>query len=615
MGGAAGAPSDGQLENPDATNGAPQPGPGRPRLLPLGYGDDCKDVPAEPVAIDVNPLPSSFIFPAPPPFPYFKDRNQVIREARRLSCALEAYVINWLDGKVPAELPPSVLPRGMDPGFSHLRLVKVADFAAEDQWVVRAATNNIDYAAVHGSFPDPHATYLVMPLFYAPFGTKVIIDGEFPHARFFDIQVTPPFEPEAYHYNGGVGVGEVPLVDADMEPLPGHANPFRIGADRSAVKRGYEAAFQLIIGHGPEIEPAFRPPNFRAPGNERYAGAILYQGPWGDDKRFGHGRGVWDVGQVWVRYYAPDRDAGALGGVALPKVRYQLPDGREYYITGDVSEFARRSERTEPAPSSAPAEPAAYLGPSTGWNKEWGIFRAIVEGLDLSTGAPDWDYVRLLDKGVAGRGEDVAPPGNYEPSATSCTYISYLLRGMALGSGKVVAITGKLPTTPATRLGELMMTGAQARYWSLNAYDTTTSLSPTSDQLIGVTLHTVMDDELTLDTQRNYVLVLSRPADRPKNATAANGVTWIDWGPAGSVSWTLRWLSVSPEWSFAQAPDSEKLPYSTDIASKAYAPSLLANNNRTGFLGAYQPVVHYLSREQFESLGAPVNSSAVPLWK
>jgi hypothetical protein len=94
--------------------------------------------------------------------------------------------------------------------------------------VRRAGT--IDFRAVLLQFPDPHCTYLLLPLF-APFGSRVIVEGQFPHARFFDLQITPSFIPEAYH-DGYYGVGEVPIVDADIQPLPGSTNPFRPGADR-----------------------------------------------------------------------------------------------------------------------------------------------------------------------------------------------------------------------------------------------------------------------------------------------------------------------------------------------------------------------------------------------
>jgi hypothetical protein len=109
-----------------------------------------------------------------------------------------------------------------------------------------------------GFFPDPNCSYLVVVAMYLPFGSRVVIEGEFPHARFFDVQVTPSFQPELYQYDGSVGVAEVPLVNADIEPLPGHVNPFRIGADRTSKRRGYRVELDMAIGDPVVLNAALR---------------------------------------------------------------------------------------------------------------------------------------------------------------------------------------------------------------------------------------------------------------------------------------------------------------------------------------------------------------------
>ena len=129
------------------------------------------------------------------------------------------------------------------------------------------------------------------------------------------------------------GQHEVPIVDADIQPLPGHTNPFLPGADRNALKRNYKVSFEMRQGNGHEIEPAYREPLHRRLGNNRFASAIQYQGPLAHRKIIGgHRRGKWDDGTLWVRYYAPDKSKGVLGGVPLPRISYQTPDGRQYYI-------------------------------------------------------------------------------------------------------------------------------------------------------------------------------------------------------------------------------------------------------------------------------------------
>lgn len=562
-----------------------------------------------------QPAPPWFA-PQPPAFPNFNNRNAIIAEAERISTALENYIKDWFDGKVPARIPDALLPQGIDTNdYKDFVLKRPEEIAAADQWALRGA-EEIDFNGLRGSFPDPHCTYLVLPTLFAPFGSKVIIDGDFPRCRFFDVQVTPSFHPEAYHYNGAIGVGEVPLVDADIEPLPGNVNPFRVGANRSAKNRKYRVTYEMAIGNPAELNPAaFRPPYYRVRGNTRKGGAILYQGAWGEasSRPWGHGRGVWDVGQIWLRYYAPDFRTGELAGVPLPKITYELPDGRRFYIQADFSRFIARVNKRKPVQWTLPENPTGQFGATEGWYTQPGIFRAIVAGFARGTGLADQAYVRALDKGVAGRGEDVPAPGNFEPSATSCTYINYLLRGMSIDWGKVIVLTGKLPVTPRTRNGERLMRAATARYWSITGYD---PAFPDADGYGGAAIHSLMDDELVLDEQNRYIIVYSWGWTKPNNSNPANGVTWKDWGPTGKQSLTLRWLSVHPEWSFELAPNEQNLGWKGDWASLQFNKSLIGNNNHNGFLQEYLPRIHFLTKEQFEELGqGRINPNQIPIWQ
>jgi len=568
-------------------------------------------MPAQDVATNIVKAVARNYIPQPAPFPCFSNRETVIAEVRAISDRLETHIKAWMDGRAPAQIPTALLPAGVDTTvFKDFRLQRFEEIDFDRQWGVRPA-ETIDFRALKGYFPDPHATYVVLPTLFAPFGSKVVLEGSFPHCRFFDIQMTTSFHPEAYRY-GGFGVGEVPIVDADIEPQPGHVNPFRVGADRNATNRSYRVIFDLGVGNPAELDSAFRPPWYRAPGNRRIGGAIQYQGPWGTDKKHGHGRGPWDIGSIWIRYYAPDRAHVPMAGVRPPRVYYELPDERRYFIAADWSAFAAGVNRTVPAKPTAAAEPLPGHGPQQGWDVQFGIFRAIVGGIARETGWADKEYVRSLDKGVTGRGEDLPPPGNSAASATCCNYINYMLRGMSLGPGKVAVLTGRLPTTPRTRNGEARMEAAEARYWSLTAYG---QGLPDRDGFCGAALHSIMDDEIAADSDGRFVLVISRPENRPKNAKPETGVTWLEWGPEGRVGWTLLWLSVGREWSFAKTPHELNLTWAANWASKCYNPSLLSQNHHRGVLGEYQPIVHYLTTAQFESLGEKVKANDVPIWR
>ena len=546
--------------------------------------------------------------PKPPAYPDKVARPLVTAQAEQISDGLERYVEDWMDGRVSARIPDNLVPQGNDfTAFKTFTLVRPEQVTPDQQWVVRPA-QPIRFDAILGQFPDPHCTYLYLP-FLAPFGSRVVMEGEFPHSRFFSIQPTPAFAPDFYKLGAG-GVPEVPLLDADIEPLPGHTNPFRVGADRQARKRSWRATFDVKIGDPVALNGgAFTPPYYRAPGNNRAVGAIFYQGPGAKEKDW---RRRFDIGQIWVRYYAPDTQTGPLAGVPLPRVWYELPDGRRYFVKVDFSTWASRINRTQPAPQSAPTEPAKGIGPGQGWSKQWGILRSIYGGIAGATGLVDKRWAREYDLGMNGRGEDLAAPNNYEQSATTCIYINYLTRAMSLGAGKVMVLEGQMPTYPDTRGGAKTMTGAQMRYWSLSGYDIAL---PQSDGYTGAVLVSLMDDEIVLDKERRYMIVLSRAEDRPRNATRENGVTWANWGQTGTLAFTLRWMSIAPQWTFPLAPDEDHLRRETDVLSKNYDQNVIGRNNRAGFLGDYQPVVHYLSRGDFERLGRDFGSDDLPAWK
>lgn len=581
--------------------------------------------PTAPVLLP-KPKGTFFLASPPPAYPAFTDRRHVISEAQAISDALDRYIRAWLDGKAPDLIPEGFIPPGVNrKDFGRFRLVRADQIKPEDCWAIRPA-RAISRNGHVGFFPDPNVTYLVIPAMLLPFGYRVVLEGEFPRARFFDIQVTPAFRPEDYHYDGGVGVGEVPLVDADIEPMPGQVNPFRPGGDRTATRRGYRVELAMTQGDPVALNPSFRPPHFRAPGNLRFGSGLMYQGAWGiphqGAHRSGHGRGIWDTGQLWLRYYAPDRGTEPFAGVPLPRIAYETPEGQRFFLQPELTSFNARANRVVKVKEEGPVEPSTALhsGPEDGWFKQTGIFRAVVTGLALNSKLATPEYVRLLDKGVAGRGSDLPAPGNYEQSATSATYVDYLTRGMELGKDRVVVLTGKLPTFPATRLGEPRFPGAEMRYWSLVGYQVPGAwglfkalVDP--EATIGVATHAVMDDELLLDGERRYVLALSRPEGRPANATAANGVTWVDWGPSARVSWTLRWLTVGPEWTSSSAPTPQKLGRRGDAADPGYDPTAIGRNSHDGALGEYLPRVHYLTRKEFEALGSRVSATRVPLWR
>jgi hypothetical protein len=560
--------------------------------------------------------------PNAPSYPYwgpYGSRQGVIDKASSISTALETYVKGWLDGTNSATIPDSLLPDGRDRSQlgGAFVLKRPNEINTAKQWIQRPS-QPIDVNSAPGAYPDPNALYLLHPHTFVPFGSKVLIDGKFPKSRMFDIQMTPSFQPEQYHYALTYGVAENPIVDADIAPKPGSSNPFRVGANRNATNRDYQVTYEMKVGNAAQTDPGYRPP-FRHASNTRSGTGLVYTGPWGDpaypeNNALINKRGLWDTSEIWVRYYAPDKATNGTGGVPLPKITYQLPDGRQFYIETDLTAFNNYINKRTPIPGKLPADPGADEGPTVGWYKDWGIIRNYVSQ-DARINNPNdpaagRKRARDLDKGANGREESLPAPQNYESGQTLCTYCTYFTRNFGLGWGKVAVLTGRLPTTPKTRNGEATMTAANLRYISVCTYSSTLDGSTP----VGQAQTCLMDDEIVTDANGYYTIVYSRPEDRPANATKANGVTWVNWGPDGTADFRWRWMSVGPEWTFAQSPDETHLGRASDWASESYNPNLIGKNNRTGWMGHYLPNLHYMDKSVFANLGTNVRWNQIPIW-
>jgi hypothetical protein len=102
----------------------------------------------------------------------------------------------------------------------------------------------------------------------------------------------------------------------------------------------------------------------------------------------------------------------------------------------------------------------------------------------------------------------------------------------------------------------------------------------------------VFDMQVPVDKDGYYTIVISRPEDRPKNATAQNGITWIDWGagegigdPRNRKDWgavLMRFMVPHKDWQY-----------------NPFKPGDLAT-----VMGPYYPRGYYTTKEAFEREGA-----------
>ena len=154
--------------------------------------------------------------------------------------------------------------------------------------------------------------------------------------------------------------------------------------------------------------------------------------------------------------------------------------------------------------------------------------------------------------------------------------------------GNVVAFRGTMPTFPATFGGETYLKqGTQLRYLSfcMNESVLTTKV-----------MDCIYDEQIHLHRHRQYVVVTSRPQDRPSNATAKCGVAWLAWSPAGDggkdrdFGW-MQLRNMLPSPSFRHAIQNTVAP---------------GDEHRV--LGSYLPTgTYYENKHEFEKLGCPVN--------
>jgi hypothetical protein len=165
---------------------------------------------------------------------------------------------------------------------------------------------------------------------------------------------------------------------------------------------------------------------------------------------------------------------------------------------------------------------------------------------------------------------------------TTAYMYTYLSRKL----GPLYVFRAKLPTFPDTFRGTKIMPDGQVKYWSV-----ATMASPPSGEL----WDGVFDMQVPLDSDGYYTIVVSRPEDRPANATAENGIAWIDWGPGEGLDdprnradWgmlLMRFMACSSSW--------ENSPM------KATSPGMEAD-----IMGPYYPRGYYTTKKEFEARGA-----------
>lgn len=406
-------------------------------------------------------------------------------------------------------------------------------------------------------WPDMRSTYF-LGRFNMPAGSSMTLRGRFPYARFFQ------FALYKWEHNTFVAIGES-LRGPDIEPDSGSTNPFRIGANRLTSDRNFTLH---VLAEDPPKDAASRAQN------------TLYIGRDGKDI------------EAVVRIYLPDQDRDGTGwgppdvpfdGRGLPTYEAKLKDGTKLSAEQVVERFAKPivGETQKPMtteqweqlvhakdndPNLTDESAPARVPPK--WEKFWTIAYSVV-GVFKS---PEERAKIRYEGAMEGGGE-----GPY--------LVTYLSRQY----GPVYVMQGKMPTFPDTYAGKdgrgaATMLAAQTQYWSLVSCESV----PSGQVVDGLT-----DFQIPLDEDRNYTIVVSRPEDRPKNATLENGVAWVKWSPRGEGlddprnradfgMLILRIMGNSPSWK--QRPDN-----------------IIKPGTGEAVMGPYFPRGHYTTKKDFEA--------------
>ena len=404
-------------------------------------------------------------------------------------------------------------------------------------------TNDSNSFSFENQFPDTATTY-IPTAFKLPEGAKLVVKGDYPYMRHWNFNTYNP-----------KGEPQDALNDSEINPDAGSSNPFRGGVARDVKERRY--TFSIVSGFAPA---------------QRAANTLYTNAPAGQEV------------YLWMRNYVPDNSADYLGGVALPDVELHLADGKVLKAE-EACQASMSPMRGKQLPSSV--DPRAW------------VVLTHLPGVDTrNVGAKDEPVVQLqaffnrkqvVTDMFLPKLHDPAPPllgGWWSSLATRYGY-TYLSRNF----GKVYVMTGKMPTVPKTWHGETQNApDADMRYMSICTAGALTS---------AVTPDCIYDEQLlpTVDNSGRFMVVISREADRPRNAKQECGVSWIEMGngdgmPSGSSEFSMiinRHTQVNPQfknsWFAVSKPGMERET-----------------------MGDYLPyIVNLKEQARFEALGCPVD--------
>jgi len=389
------------------------------------------------------------------------------------------------------------------------------------------------------AYPDASVFYWA-GTFSVPEGAKLELTGEFAHARY-----------QSFISYDERGRPIESLADYLIEPQAGSSNPYQSSNNRNAENRSYVVE---IKNEAPAKERQI------GEYNKASASNVLHAPAYGDGQQV-----------VLYRIYLPDEGKWPDGGVPLPAAQVTMADGSvvsgsDACDTLNTSQMLRVSADAVGLPANKYRELISQPDKPDTWpskvNAEWFIQLDRASLLGIYTGEIN-DNARRSE-------------GGFYPNLDN----HYIRTIVNRKHGKVFMVRGKMPVTPKTYYGNDYATEGQLRYWSI-----------CSNQGFANTRvnDCLFDEEIPLDANGNYTVLVSRAADRPRNAIRKCGLAWLPMADDGDGMFDDD-VTVVQIREMLAAPDYEN---AVKRVSK--------QSDLEKVLGPYMPQTRYMQKNQVET--------------
>ncbi|HEX2239643.1 MAG TPA: hypothetical protein VHJ82_00655 [Actinomycetota bacterium] len=313
----------------------------------------------------------------------------------------------------------------------------------------------LDDERLNFAFPDDSSTYWMTRFTSLP-QSRLIINGQYPHARYF-----------SFHVYDEAGRPIDALADVELAPDKGSSNPFT-----ERVRSGGPHKYTAYV--------VFNPPPERRETNTIYAGAM--EGGLPNPSGF-----------LIYRVYVSDDPEDPAGMVPLPTVTLDAPGGVTKLQFGQceplppsdggtINNLMRESDFPDAIPRVLPF-PGTTEEPR--FRRFYGPDREIRERFPSN---PVTDAMPYVNSGFYAN-----------------LHIAYLYVRISRDWGDVFVFRTRAPTFPDTRAGTDVTAPRQVRYFSICQNELAT-------QRVAAC---IPDHEIVVDSEGYFTFVISDPSDRP----------------------------------------------------------------------------------------------------